>query len=90
MARKKTQKQRPNIVSVFLSPESKAQLDQVCAHRGMSIKMLLGGLILWFVGLEHDRPVGNDRPPQANGREARVGTSSACRPKAATSTTDAL
>jgi len=52
MARKKTQKQRPNIVSVFLSPESKAQLDQVCAHRGMSIKMLLGGLILWFVGLD--------------------------------------
>lgn len=45
-------KQRPNIVSVHLSPESKGQLDDVCAKRGMSIKMLLGRLITWFVDLD--------------------------------------
>ncbi len=45
-------KKRPNIVSVHLSPESKQRLDQVCATRGMSIKMLLGRLITWFVELD--------------------------------------
>jgi len=44
----KVQKKRPNIVSVHLSPESKAALDQVCADRGMTIKSLLGRLIDWF------------------------------------------
>lgn len=48
----KVTKQRPNIVSVHLSPEAKARLDQVCAKRGMSIKMLLGRLICWFVELD--------------------------------------
>lgn len=45
-------KQRPNIVSVHLSPEAKAKLDDVCEKRGMSIKMLLGRLIIWFVALD--------------------------------------
>lgn len=45
-------KQRPNIVSVHLSPEAKAKLDDVCEKRGMSIKMLLGRLIVWFVALD--------------------------------------
>ncbi|MFQ5807677.1 MAG: hypothetical protein ACE5I3_14625 [Phycisphaerae bacterium] len=48
----KATKQRPNIVSVHLSPEAKATLDDVCAKRGMSIKMLLGRLITWFVELD--------------------------------------
>ena len=48
----KATKQRPNIVSVHLSPEAKAKLDDVCANRGMSIKMLLGRLIAWFVELD--------------------------------------
>jgi hypothetical protein len=48
----KANKQRPNIVSVQLSPEAKARLDQVCAKRGMSIKTLLGRLICWFVELD--------------------------------------
>jgi hypothetical protein len=52
MPRKKVQKKRPNIVSVLLSPEAKAHLDRVCEHRGMSIKRLLGQLILWFVALD--------------------------------------
>ena len=45
-------KQRPNIVSVHLSPEAKGKLDDVCEKRGMSIKMLLGRLIVWFVELD--------------------------------------
>jgi hypothetical protein len=44
-----TQKKRPNIVSVHLSPRAKADLDKACADRGMTIKSLLGGLITWFV-----------------------------------------
>ncbi len=47
-----SEKKRPNIVSVHLSPEAKASLDDVCARRGMSIKMLLGRLITWFVELD--------------------------------------
>ncbi len=43
------QKQRPNIVSVHLSEESKKRLDDVCDARGMTIKSLLGRLIEWFV-----------------------------------------
>ena len=43
---------RLDIVSVHLSPEAKARLDSVCAKRGMSIKMLLGRLISWFVALD--------------------------------------
>jgi len=52
MPRKKAQKKRPDIVSVFLSPAAKAQLDFVCASRGTSIKILLGQLISWFVDLD--------------------------------------
>lgn len=48
----KRTKQRPDIVSVHLSPESKARLDDVCFKRGMTIKMLLGRLIEWFVDLD--------------------------------------
>ena len=48
----KASKQRPNIVSVHLSPEAKARLGNVCSKRGMSIKMLLGRLICWFVELD--------------------------------------
>ena len=48
----KKQKKRPDIVSVHLSPESKAKLDEVCAKRGMTIKRLLGRLIEWFVELD--------------------------------------
>ncbi len=52
MPRKKAQKKRPDIVSILLSPEAKRQLDRVCENRGMSIKMLLGRLISWFVDLD--------------------------------------
>ncbi len=48
----KREKQRPDIVSVHLSPESKARLDEVCFKRGMTIKRLLGRLIEWFVDLD--------------------------------------
>ena len=48
----KVHKERPNIVSVQLSPEGKGKLDDVCAKRGMSIKTLLGRLIVWFVDLD--------------------------------------
>jgi hypothetical protein len=43
---------RARIVSVHMLPESKRQLDQVCDHRGMTIKTLLGRLIMWFVELD--------------------------------------
>jgi hypothetical protein len=49
---KQQQRQRPNIVSVHLSPEAKANLDMVCEQRGMTIKSLLGRLIEWFVELD--------------------------------------
>lgn len=52
MPRPKKDKLRPDIVSVHLSPESKARLDEVCAKRGMTIKRLLGRLIEWFVDLD--------------------------------------
>lgn len=52
MPRKKSEKKRPDIVSMHLSPEAKAKLNQVCASRGMSIKMLLGRLLSWFVDLD--------------------------------------
>ncbi len=45
----KQTRQKPNIVSVHLSPEAKANLDSVCDQRGMTIKSLLGRLIEWFV-----------------------------------------
>ena len=48
----KKQKQRPNIVSVHLAPEAKGNVDKVCADRGMTIKSLLGRLIVWFVDLD--------------------------------------
>jgi len=48
----KAQRQRPNIVSVHLSPEAKSKLDLVCEQRGMTIKALLGRLIEWFVELD--------------------------------------
>lgn len=50
--RAKRDKKRPDIVSVHLSPESKARLDDVCFKRGMTIKRLLGRLIEWFVDLD--------------------------------------
>jgi hypothetical protein len=50
--RKKPEKKRPDIVSMNVSPEAKRQLDRVCEHRGMSIKMFLGRLIEWFVHLD--------------------------------------
>ncbi len=50
--KKSGQKLRPNIVSVHLSPEAKADLDAVCDLRGMTIKTLLGRLIEWFVALD--------------------------------------
>jgi hypothetical protein len=49
---KPSEKKRPDIVSVHLSPESKARLDDVCFRRGMTIKRLLGRLIEWFVDLD--------------------------------------
>ena len=52
MKREKKEKQRPDIVSVHLSPESKQRLDEVCFKRGMTIKRLLGRLIEWFVDLD--------------------------------------
>ncbi len=52
MPRKKPQKKRPNIVSMHLSPKARAQLNQLCASRGMTIKMLLGRLLSWFVDLD--------------------------------------
>ena len=53
MARpKRTQKKRPNIVSIQLSPEGKAALDKAREARGMTIKSLLGRLLDWFVGLD--------------------------------------
>ena len=52
MPRKKSQKKRPDIVSMNVSPEAKRQLDRVSEQRGMSIKMFLGRLIEWFVDLD--------------------------------------
>ena len=48
----KREKLKPDIVSVHLSPEAKARLDEVCFRRGMTIKRLLGRLIEWFVDLD--------------------------------------
>jgi hypothetical protein len=50
--RKQTERRRPNIVSVQLSPEGKAALDKTCNDRGMTIKSLLGRLLDWFVELD--------------------------------------
>ena len=46
------QKKRPNIVSVHLSPDAKGDVDKVCADRGVTIKSLLGQLVVWFTGLD--------------------------------------
>ncbi len=51
MPRKKSEKKRLDAISVFLSPQAKAQLNQVCESRGMSIKTFLGQLIEWFLDL---------------------------------------
>ncbi len=51
MPRKKAQKKRPNVVSMNVPSEAKAQLDRVCESRGMSIKTFLGQLIDWFLDL---------------------------------------
>ena len=45
-------RKRQNIVSVQLCDEAKAQLDSVSEARGMTIKMLMGKLITWFVTLD--------------------------------------
>ncbi len=52
MPRKRSEKKRPDAISVFLSPQAKAQLNQVCEQRDVSIKRLLGQLITWFVDLD--------------------------------------
>ena len=45
-------RKRARIVSVHMLPDSKQQLDRACEQRGMTIKMLLGRLIAWFVELD--------------------------------------
>lgn len=45
-------RKRQNIVSVQLSDDAKLQLDTVSEARGMTIKMLMGKLITWFVTLD--------------------------------------
>lgn len=45
-------RKRQNIVSVQLSEEAKNDLDNVSDARGMTIKMLMGKLIAWFVSLD--------------------------------------
>ncbi|MBI5865869.1 MAG: hypothetical protein HZB38_15465 [Planctomycetes bacterium] len=47
-----TQRKRPDIVSMHLSDEAKQMLDDVCEVRGMTIKTLLGKLIVWFNQLD--------------------------------------
>ena len=51
-APKVKQRKRQNIVSVQLSEEAKTDLDNVSDARGMTIKMLMGKLIGWFVSLD--------------------------------------
>lgn len=46
------ERKRQNIVSVQLSEEAKNDLDNVSDARGMTIKMLMGKLIGWFVTLD--------------------------------------
>jgi hypothetical protein len=47
-----SQRKRPDIVSMHLSDEAKSMLDQICETRGMTIKSLLGRLIVWFNQLD--------------------------------------
>lgn len=85
----KVQKKKPNIVSVHLSPESKAALDTACAERGMTIKSLLGRLIEWFNSMDRTEQsivLGQVEPTDVRalaellaGRRARSGNR---RPKA--------
>jgi hypothetical protein len=51
-AQKVKPRKRQNIVSVQLSEEAKNDLDNVSDARGMTIKMLMGKLIGWFVSLD--------------------------------------
>lgn len=46
------QRKRADIVSMHLSDEAKSQLDALCENRGMTIKTLLGRLIVWFNSLD--------------------------------------
>lgn len=46
------QRKRPDIVSMHLSDEAKVMLDDVCEMRGMTIKTLMGKLIVWFNALD--------------------------------------
>ena len=46
------QQKRSGIVSMQLSDEAKGMLDQICETRGMTIKSLLGRLIVWFNNLD--------------------------------------
>ncbi len=46
------QRKRPNIISVYMTPQTKAKLNKVCADRGMTIKSLLGRLLDSFVALD--------------------------------------
>ena len=46
------QRKRADIVSMHLSDDAKAQLDEVCQSRGMTIKTLLGQLVVWFNSLD--------------------------------------
>ncbi|MBI5863577.1 MAG: hypothetical protein HZB38_03530 [Planctomycetes bacterium] len=51
-AQKAKQRKRQNIVSVQLAEDAKSQLDAVSDNRGMTIKMLMGKLLAWFVSLD--------------------------------------
>lgn len=65
----------PNIVSVHLSPEAKADLDRACDERGMTIKSLLGRLITWFVNLdktEQSLVLGQMEPDDMHGLASLV------------------
>lgn len=45
-------RKRADIVSMHLSDDAKSQLDLVCENRGMTIKTLLGRLVVWFNALD--------------------------------------
>jgi hypothetical protein len=47
-----TAKVRTDIVSAQVSAEAKKQLDDACEKRGMTIKALMGRLIVWFTDLD--------------------------------------
>jgi regulator of extracellular matrix RemA (YlzA/DUF370 family) len=46
------QKRRINIVSVHMTPQTRAKLNKACADRGMTIKAVLGRLMECFVTMD--------------------------------------